>query len=135
MLRRAGTTRVTRGLSPAAVAVNLTGLSQNFCTKLFYSGRLVTPGLKQEKGPRLRESPFLTIGICADSSAQRKLLFRGFGLLCDIHLGILAGETLHPAGRIHQLLLSGKEGMATGADLHADVAPVRGTCGGVVSAG
>src|SRR5580658_97445 len=51
--------------------------------------------------------------------------FRGFSF-GGVALGILAAEALHPAGRVHELLLAGKEGMTGGADFYADVALVRG---------
>ena len=51
---------------------------------------------------------------------------RGFGL-AGVALGILAAEALDASRGVHQLLLAGKERMAVGADLNADVALVRGT--------
>ena len=59
----------------------------------------------------------------------RGLLFRGFDL------GVLAAEALDAASGVHQLLLTGEEWMAVGADFNADVAPVRGAGGKRVAAG
>jgi len=39
----------------------------------------------------------------------------------SVFFGVLAAEALHPSGGVHQLLLTGKERMATGADFYADV--------------
>src|ERR1700721_732738 len=50
--------------------------------------------------------------------------FRSFGFAC-VALGILATEALDAAGGVHQFLLAGEEGMAGGADFHADRALVR----------
>jgi hypothetical protein len=58
----------------------------------------------------------------------RGLLLRGFDL------GVLAAEALDAAGGIHQLLLSGEEWMAVGADFNADVAFIgRAGCKGVTA--
>jgi hypothetical protein len=58
----------------------------------------------------------------------RGLLLRGFDL------GVLAAEALDAAGGIHQLLLSGEEWMAVGADFNADVALMGRTgCKGVTA--
>ena len=60
--------------------------------------------------------------------------FGGFGL-AGVGLGILAAEALDAAGGVDQLLLAGKEGVAGGADFHADVALVGGTGHKGVAAG
>ncbi len=49
-------------------------------------------------------------------------------------LGVLAAETLHAAGGVHQLLLAGEEGMATGANFYVDVALVSRAGGKAVAA-
>src|SRR5450759_6472 len=67
-------------------------------------------------------------------SARDSLLGGCFGFSC-VALGVLAAETLDAAGGVHKLLLAGKEGMAGGADFHADVALVGGAGGKCVTAG
>src|SRR5207253_9185573 len=63
------------------------------------------------------------------------LLFGGcFGFSC-IALGVLAAEALDAAGGVHELLLAGKERMASGTDFHADVALVGGPGDKCVTAG
>ena len=57
-----------------------------------------------------------------------RLLLRGFGF------GVLAAESLHSSGRVHQLLLAGKERMATRTDFYVDVAPMRRSSGKAVAA-
>ncbi len=53
-----------------------------------------------------------------------RLLCRfGFG---GVAFGVLAAKALNAPGRVHQLLLAGKEGMAGSADFYADVALVSG---------
>ena len=37
-------------------------------------------------------------------------------------LGVLAAETFHATGGVHELLLAGKEGMASGTNFNVDVA-------------
>jgi len=66
-------------------------------------------------------------------SAQDLLLRRfRFG---GVALGVLAAEALDAAGRVHELLLAGKEGMTGGADFYADVALMSGTGDECVAAG
>ena len=52
-----------------------------------------------------------------------------------VFLGILAAEALYAAGRVHQLLFAGKEGMARGADFNADVAAMGGAGDKGIAAG
>ena len=68
--------------------------------------------------------------------SERDLLLLGgcFGFSC-VALGVFAAETLDAAGGVHELLLAGKEGMAGGADFHADVAFVGGAGDKCVTAG
>ena len=72
-----------------------------------------------------------------------KLLLRGFDFRSldsggfgfgGVAFGVLAAEALDAAGGVHELLLAGKEGMAGGADFHADVALVGGACDKSVAA-
>src|SRR5262249_23394894 len=64
----------------------------------------------------------------AGPDARTPALFFGGDFL------ILPPEALDASGRVHQLLLAGKERMAVGADLKVYVALVGGTCGKGVSA-
>ena len=60
---------------------------------------------------------------------------RRFGLgLRRFFLGVLAAETFHPTGGIHELLLASKERMAIGADFYVDVALVGRTSAETVAA-
>src|SRR5437763_1830120 len=61
-------------------------------------------------------------------SLQSLLLFCG-RLAVRTNFGVLATEALDTAGGIHQLLLAGKERVATRADFGVDVALVRGSRG------
>ena len=63
------------------------------------------------------------------------LLLRGCLGFCGVALCVFASEALYAASRVHKLLLSGKEGMAGGADFNADVALVSGTGNKRISAG
>jgi len=58
----------------------------------------------------------------------RRTSLRGYRLflLRSPGLHVLLLETLDAARRIHQLLLSGEERVAAGADFHADIALMRG---------
>jgi len=68
-------------------------------------------------------------------SARNLLLLGGcFDFSC-VALGVLATEALDTAGGVHELLLAGKEGVAGGADFHADVAFVGGAGDKCVTAG
>src|SRR6266403_2030784 len=67
-------------------------------------------------------------------SAGNLLLGGCFGF-SRVALGVLAPEALDAAGRVHELLLAGKERMASGADFHADVALVGGAGNKRVTAG
>src|SRR5450759_5653473 len=67
-------------------------------------------------------------------SAPDSLLGGGFGF-ARVAFGILAAEALHAAGRVHELLLAGKEGVAGGADFYTDVALVGGAGDKCVAAG
>src|SRR6267378_1846928 len=58
-------------------------------------------------------------------SAGNLLLGGCFGF-SRVALSVLAPETLDAAGGIHELLLAGKERMASGADFHTDVALMGG---------
>jgi hypothetical protein len=62
------------------------------------------------------------------------LLGRCFGF-SRVAFSVLAAETLDAAGRVHELLLAGKERMAGGADFYADVALVGGAGDKCVTAG
>jgi hypothetical protein len=55
-------------------------------------------------------------------------------LIVFLKLGILSSETLNPAGRVDQFLLSGEEGMALGTDFNTDIG-LGGTNGHFVAAG
>ena len=56
----------------------------------------------------------------------KKLLLHGASLGSGV--SVFLRETLDAARRIHQLLLSGEERVAAGADFHADIALMRGPC-------
>src|SRR5204863_1199521 len=70
-----------------------------------------------------------------DIRVRPKDLFLLCGGLCSGAAPVFAAETLHAAGRIHQLLLAGKERMAARADFYVDVALVGGTGGESTAAG
>src|SRR6266566_9214587 len=57
---------------------------------------------------------------CAFSARSLLLLGGCFGF-SRVALSVLAAETLDAAGGVHELLLAGKERMASGTDFHADV--------------
>src|SRR5208337_811486 len=69
----------------------------------------------------------------------RRLCLRGLGLgrfgFGGIALGVLPAEALDAAGRVHELLLTGKEWMAGGTNFYADVALMGGTGNKCVAAG
>ncbi len=66
-------------------------------------------------------------------SELHSLLSR-FGL-GGVALGVLAPEALDAASRVHKLLLSGKKGMASGADFHGDIALMSGAGDKRIAAG
>jgi len=69
------------------------------------------------------------------SLGSRLGLLGGCFSLSGIALRVLAAEALDAAGRVHELLLAGKERMASGTNFYADVALVRGAGDKCVTAG
>jgi len=94
------------------------------------AGRCRTGGGRAKRSPRRG-------GGLGKPKKQRLLgggCLGGFGL-AGVGLGILAAEALDAAGGVDQLLLASEEGVAGGADFHADVALVGGTGHKGVAAG
>lgn len=69
------------------------------------------------------------------SLGSRLGLLGGCFGLSGIALRVLAAEALDAAGRVHELLLAGKERMASGTNFYADVALVSGAGDKCVTAG
>ncbi len=68
-------------------------------------------------------------------STRNLLLFGGCFGFSRVALSILAPEALNAAGGVHELLLTGKEGMTRGTNLYANVALVGGAGDKCVTAG
>ena len=68
-------------------------------------------------------------GFCLGGFCLGGFRFRG------VALRVLAAEALDAAGGVHQLLLSGEEWMAGGADFYVDIAMMSRACNERVSAG
>jgi hypothetical protein len=75
------------------------------------------------------------LGGFRERSISPRSLFGGSFGFAGVALGILAAEALHAAGCVHKLLLAGKERVAGGANLYADVAFVGGAGNKCISAG
>jgi hypothetical protein len=86
--------------------------------------RLIQPGVTGEDARAL-----LMMHAQIRRASQKEALhfpeipLPNLGFRCFL-LGVLAAEALHAAGRIHELLLARKEGMATGANFYVDIALV-----------
>src|ERR1035437_9009283 len=112
----------------------------------FFPGKAISPSFlwTGEDARHSTSSAFPKVkppggGGFQECAFPRKLLLRGLCLrrfrFGGVALGVLAAEALDAAGRIHELLLAGKERVAGGADFYADVALMSGTGDECVAAG
>src|SRR5258708_38768443 len=89
--------------------------------------RAPAPGNPPEPIGSQNTSPrFSARALVADSVLL--LLFCGCGRSCGCAcLAVLAAEALHAAGGIHELLLAGEEGVATGTNFSVNLSAMGGT--------